>query len=369
MKIICSKNTLCEAIGNVSKAVATKSSVPALEGIKLSLSGNILELTGYDLEMGIRTSVAVKSEDSGEVIINARLLSDIARRMPSDEILITVDDNLAVSISSNNTKYDISAVSPEEYPDIPAFSTEKSFSVPQNILKDMINQTSFAVSTDEKKPILTGELFDIQDGVFRMVAIDGYRLALRTENTDCLDNYKFVVPSRTLLEVSRLLKDSSDAMCDISANNVHIVFSISGYTVFSRLLEGEFHNYKVSIPADFKSEVIIRTKDMIESLDRCSLLISEKNKSPICASFKNDAVGIHCRTALGQINDEIDISLSGEDVTIGFNNKFCLDALKACACDKIRLQLNGPGRPIKMLPLQSEAFTFLLMPVAIRQEM
>ena len=124
MKIICSKNTLCEAIGNVSKAVASKSSVPALEGIRLSLSGNILELAGYDLEMGIKTSISVKSEDSGQVIINARLLSDITRRMPSDEILISVEDNLAVSISSNNTKYDISAIAPDEYPDIPPMSTE-----------------------------------------------------------------------------------------------------------------------------------------------------------------------------------------------------------------------------------------------------
>ena len=193
MKFICNKQSLYEAVINVSKAASDKSSIPALEGVKMKLQNNILELTGYDLEIGIRTEISVKSEDVGEFIVNSRLLSDIIKRMPTDEILIEVSSNMLVKISGGVTEYTVNAMTADEYPELPEADSEEKFAIAQGVLKDMIRQTIFAVAVVDTKPILKGELFEIQDGIFNMVSLDGYRLAVRTENINTTNDYKFVV--------------------------------------------------------------------------------------------------------------------------------------------------------------------------------
>ena len=367
MNFICKKEEICEAINNVSKAASVKSTIAALEGIKISLKDGLLEFTGYDLEIGIKTKIGVKSADSGECVLNSRLFSEIVRRMPSEEISVEIDENLNVKLCGNVTEYNVSAIPSDEYPDLPDFDREKSIVISQSVLKNMINQTNYAVSQKDDKPILTGELFHIENGCFNMVAIDGFRLAVRNEPLQADEAYRFVVPSRALLEVSRLLKDDENAKCTIHTNKKHIIFEISGYLVFSRLLEGEFHNYKASIPEGCKTEVIVKTRDMIECLERCSLLINEKNKAPVRCKFENGEISISCKTAIGQIQDEIYADMNGDMVEIGFNNKFILDSLKASESDKLRIQMNGASRPIKLLPLQGESFTFLLMPVQLKR--
>lgn len=366
MKFSCDKSKICEAINNVSKSVAVKSTMPALEGIKIKLSDNILELTGYDLEMGMRTQIEVKSDDSGEYVINSRLFSEITKRMPDGELLFLIDENLNVRISCGVTEYDISAYSADEYPDLPTMENEKHFDIPQGIMKSMINQSVFAVSTMDNKPVLTGELFDIENGVFNLVAIDGYRLAIRTEKLDCEDKFYFVVPSKAMNEVARLLKDDDEAVCNVFVSDKHIMFDINGYYFFSRLLEGEFHNYRISLFSDFKTEVIVKTRDLLDCLERCSLLISEKHKSAIKCKFDTSELFIDCKTAIGKVSDEISIELNGDPVLIAFNNKYLMDALKASESDKVRIHMNGANRPIKILPLQGDSYTFLLMPVAIK---
>lgn len=379
MNFICNKNKLYEAISNVSKAIPSKSNIQALEGIKLSLNENNLELTGYDLEFGIRTNFKVNSSDKGEFVVNSRLMSEIIRRMSSSDIAINIDEKLNVTITGDNVQYDISAISADEYPDFPAIGTERSIDIPQYILKSMIEQTNHAVSTNENKPILTGELFDIENKNFNMVAIDGFRLAVRNERITESENNNFVVPSKTLNEIAKLLsknemvKSDDDTefkpedMCHIFTDSKHIIFNISSYYVVSRLLEGEFHNYRASIPQDFKTEVILKTKDFAECIERCSLLISEKNKSPIRCEFDGGELNVSCKTAVGKFNETINVEINGEPIEIGFNNKYLLDALKACETDKIKMQLLAPNRPIKILPITGESFMYLLMPIQLRK--
>lgn len=382
MNFRCKRTELHEAIANVSKAVPAKSNIPALEGIKLSVNGNNLELTGYDLELGIKTSIDILSEDTGSFVVNARLFSEIIRRMSSDELNITIDEKLNVNITGDSTQYDISAISAAEYPDFPVITTEKSVDVPQYILKNMIDHTNHAVSTNENKPILTGELFDIKDGIFRMVAIDGYRLAVRSEKLFSEEDIHFVVPSKTLNEVSRLLSkgnpentDSQKApeeivneeLCSIFTDNKHITFKISGYSIISRLLEGEFHNYSASIPDECKTEVILKTKDLSDSIERCSLLINEKNRSPVRCIFEGNTLRIDCKTPIGKINDSIEAEVNGESIEIGFNNKYLIDALKSCDTDKIKIQLLAPNRPVKIVPIAGDSFLFLLMPIQLKK--
>ena len=384
MEFTCNKNKLYEAIINVSKAVPAKSNISALEGIKLKLSANKLELTGYDLELGIKTTMDVNSDDSGELVVNARLFSEIIRRMSSDELKISIDEKLNVNILGNNTTYDISAISATEYPDFPSFNGDSSIDVPQHILKNMIEHTNHAVSVNDNKPILTGELFDIEDKIFRMVAIDGFRLAIRTEGIGTDEKVKFVVPSKTLNEISKLLskgdssksaseedsgnsQEDNEEICHIFINSKNILFEISGYCVVSRLLEGEFHNYKASIPSDFKTEVIIKTREFYDSIERCSLLINEKNKCPVRCVFEDGSLKIDCKTSIGKINDSIPAEVNGESIEIGFNNKFLLDALKACETDKIKIQLMAANKPVRIVPTNGDSFMYLLMPIQLKK--
>jgi len=367
MKFSCDKQFLCEAIVNVSRAVAVRSAIPALEGIKVKVTPNQVELTGYNLEIGIRTSLMAITEGEGEFVVNARIFSEMTRRMSDDVIVFELHDNMTIAISSGNTQCSIAAMSAEEYPDLPETDTQNAIKIPQGILKSMIAQTSYAVASNEIKPIFTGELFDIENGNFSMVAMDGFRLAIRNEHIAYEGKHSFVLPKKTLIELSCLIRDNDgDRECSIYVNPKNVIFDINGYFVISRILEGEFHNYRISIPHDFKTEVVINTKDFITSMERCSLLLNSKNKSPIKCTFDNGEAHIECKSAIGEIDDVLPAEISGEAVTIGFNNRFALDAFKASESDKIKIQLNGGMKVIKIIPAEGEDFIFLLMPIQIR---
>lgn len=370
MLIICNKNEIYEAVINVSKAVSDKSTIQALEGIKLKLNENILELTGYDLELGIKIELMVKSEDKGEVIINAKLFADIIKKMPTEEIVIDINENLQVNIKGGITEYTISAMPANEYPQLPEAEDGDSFTISQPLLKNMINQTIFSVSQDDFKPIFKGELFEIQDGIFNMVALNRYRMAVRTEPIKSEKDMKFVVPAKALSEISKLLKDDDDLMCEIktSESGKHIIFEINGYFVFSRLLEGEFLNYRSSLPKDAVTEVIVDTKALINCLERASLLITERIKSPVRCKFDNGLLKISCNTAIGKIYDEIPVDISGPMIEIGFNCKYFIEPLKTVSDDKVKLLLNGGQVGMKITAVNNESYVFLVLPIKLGAE-
>lgn len=365
MVLICNKFELYGAIVNVSKAVSEKSTMAVLEGIKLSLNNNVLMLTGYDLELGIKTEISVKSQDKGDIIVNARLFSDIIKRMPCDEVLIEVFENLQVKISSGMTEYNISAISAEEYPELPSSDNCESFDISQPVLKSMINQTVFATSQTDIKPILKGELFDISGGVFNLVALDGYRLAVRTEPIKCDKDYKFVVPAKALNEIAKLLKDDDELVCTIKMTRKHIIFEFSGYIVYTRMLEGEFHPYKSAIPKECSTEVVVNVKELTDSLERAMLLINERTNSPVKFVFENGQIKLSCSTSIGNINDEMYADITGPMIKIGFKCRYMLDPLKVVSEDKVKLLLNGSQMPVKILPMNGDNYTFLVLPVRL----
>lgn len=379
MNFICKKMELFEAISNVSKAIPIKSSIPQLEGIKISLEGNKLTLTGYDLELGITTSIEVTNDDNSleEYIVNHRLFADMVKKMPSEEINITInkDNDMKAHIKAEHINCKIAVLSAKDYPELPDTSNGDVIEIPQNTLKEMIEQTSYAVAISDIKPILTGELFDIKDGKFNLVAIDGKRLAIKHENISYNNEIQFVVPAKTLNEISKLLKndksnkDDDDKLddCKIVSTSKHIMFQIDKYTIISRLLEGHFHDYKSSIPKNYKTEVMIKTRVLTECLERCSLLINEKNRAPVKLHFKDNILKIVCETPLGNIDEEIKINMSGDNLLIGLNNKFLLEAIRATDSDQIKIQMNSPISPVTIMPIQGESFTFLLMPIQLKE--
>ena len=366
MKFICKQSVLNEAVTNVSRAVPVKSPVQSLEGIKMYLDNNTLELTGYDLELGIMTRIEVESTDHGEFIVNAKLFAEIIRKMPFEQISVEIDEKLKATIKGENAEYNILALSADDYPSMPDYDTSDGFSISQGILKNMIGQTIFAVSVSDNKPILTGELFDINDGIFNLVAIDGFRLAVRAEKLSTDDKFHFVVKAKALSEAAKLLKEDADSPVNVYASRKHVVFDINGYMVISRLLEGEFHNYRGSIPKNHSTEVILNTKSLIASLERCSLLIVEQTKAPVRCIFDDGMVKISCSTSLGKLSDVFPADISGDKVEIGFNCRYLLDALKAAESDKVKLLLNGGLSPMKMIPADGDAYTFLVLPVRLK---
>lgn len=374
----CKKLELSEAIVNVSKAVPSKSSIPQLEGIKVLLNGNMLTLTGYNLELGITTSVLVENASSnGEAdqdgyIINARIFSEMIKKMPSDDINVSINLNgsMKAKIKAGSTNCNIAVLSAKDYPELPNTSNGDTVVVSQSTLKSMISETIYAVSTNDVKPILTGELFDIDHNSFNLVAIDGKRLAIRHEAISYGDTLSFVVPAKTLAEISHLLKDDATADCKIVSAIRHIMFQIGKYTIISRLLEGEFHNYKGSIPTENNTEAIVKVKELTECLDRCSLLINEKNRAPVKLKFGDNSLKITCETPLGNIDETINVKTTqsqSQELVIGLNNKFLLDALKASNTDQVKILMNSPIKPVLLVPMQSDSFTFLLMPIQIRE--
>ncbi|MBQ8724675.1 MAG: DNA polymerase III subunit beta [Oscillospiraceae bacterium] len=366
MKFTCDKQSLYDAVAHVSKGIAQRSTISALEGIKVRLSPDNLELTGYDLEFGIQKNLEVQTEDSGEFVLNAFLLREAVRRFSGQEVSIEIDDNLNVSMYCEATEFHISGMSAEEYPALPDMNMSEGMHIEQAVLKTMINQTSYATSMNETKPVLTGELFEIRENQLSVVAIDGYRLAIRNENVTAQEPMHFVVPKRTVTEVANMLKEDAEQPCIVSVSRSHILFEFEGYIVFSRLLEGEFHNYRSSIPAAFETEVVVKTSDLVRCLERCSLLINSKFNAPIRCLFSCGSLNVRCKTGIGEINDTIPVQLSGPDVKIGLNNRFMLEAIRATDCDQVKIQMTGGNRVVKIVPMQGESFIFLLMPIQIK---
>lgn len=367
---MCDRNKLDKALSVVSRAVSKK--VSTVEGVLVSIENGKLELTGYDLEFGIRTCIDIQCNGSTSFTVDGQLLGNIIKKISCKEIQLELQNNDkgkdSLVIRGGNAEYKIRIFSSESYPTTPDVNSSiDRFTVPQGMLKNMIKQTIFAVSTSDNKPILTGELFDIKNKIFNLVALDGYRLAVRTEPINADHDYNFVVPAKTLSEVSKILKDNNDETVIVYVCRRHIIFEIENYIFFSRLLEGEYHNYQNSIPSHYNTEVILNTRDLIASVERCMLLVNEKNKSPVICSFDKN-VKISCSTSMGDLQDNFEADVSGGSVRIGFNGKFLLDALKSSESDKVKLQLNGSRSPMKIVPIDGDAYTFLVLPVRLREE-
>ena len=380
IQLTCDRQQLVEAVSNVQRAVSSKSSVPALEGILLKAEREGMTLCGFDLELGMTTRLPARIEESGSVILGARLFSDIIRRLPGDLVKLTVDEKNVTTIESGASEFSIAGMGAEEYPELPSVSGAGEFSVQIDLLKGKIRQTICAVADSDAKPIHTGTLFELSGGRLRLVSVDGYRLAMReeiltgegAEGTDGLDapagsseEMSFVVPGKTLTEVMKLLPED-DGTVGIQVGRRHILFTIGSYTVISRLLEGEFLDYRSAIPSACQTEVKVNTREFINSVERVSLLITDRLKSPVRCVFGEDSIHLSCSTAIGRANDQFSASIQGAGLEMGFNNRYLLDALRNTEGDEVRIQLNGPLSPMKIMPPEGDSYLFLVLPVRLK---
>ena len=367
MKFTVNKKDIAEAVSNIQRAVSTKTSIPALEGILLTAQDTTLELCAYDMELGITTVIPAQVSESGKSVLSAKIFSDIVRRSPAETLTIAVDEKNMATLESGYSRFTIIGIPAAEFPELPRLSDATQITLPANLLKSMIRQTLFAVAESDAKPIHQGSLFNLEQGMLDVVSVDGYRLAVRSEPVDYPDELSFVVPGKTLGEILKLLKDTDDPV-ELAAGRRHILFTIDNYTVISSLLEGEFLNYKAAIPPESQTEVILKTREAIDSVERVSLLITDRLKSPVRCLFADNEVKLNCTTSMGRASDQIDVEMTGQSVEIGFNNRYLLEALRNTECDEVKVQLGGPLSHMKVVPKEGNSFLFLVLPVRLKSE-
>ena len=367
MKFSCEKVLLQSAIAVASRAVAQKSSIPALEGLLLHVDRE-LTVSGYDMKTGIRTRVSADITEGGDIVLNARLFGDIIRRMPDDVVTFTADDRQMVHLSCGDADFDILGLSAADYPDLPEVEDEYAVSIQQKVLRAMIEEVAFAVSTNESRPVHTGALFEITDAGLTMVAVDGFRLAVRREPLEKIEGgaFSFVAPGAALNEVKGICGDTED-LATVTLGKRHILFEVGSTELICRRLEGEFLDYKNAIPRKNPITVIADTKALINSIDRVSVVISEKLKSPVRCVFDHDKVYLSAKTGNGEAKDVCRLAGDGNGLEIGFNNRYLMEALRYAPADTVKIELNTGVSPAIIVPTEGEEnFLYMVLPVRLK---
>lgn len=369
MKFNCEKYLLVQAVNTASRAAAVKSPNPSLEGLLIEASHSV-RITGYDLKKGIYTQLDADVSVPGSVVIPAKLFGDIVRKLPDGVVYITVDDNDLMNITCGNADYNIMGTSSDDYPELPSMDYSSTVTMKQGVFAKMIQETGFAISDNEARPVYTGALVEVENDVMTMVAVDGYRLALRRESVEACDveSCRCIVPGNALFDMEKICSEPEENM-KMNVGSKHVSFSVGSTVLISRRLEGEFLNYKKTVPTQFPTSVIAKISDLIRCAERVSLIIDDRSKNPLRCLFKDGELVIKCATPLGRAEDSCALDGNGGDTLIGFNNSYLLEALKAAPAENIKVNLGGGNAPCVMTPEDdSDHFLYMILPVRLRAE-
>lgn len=367
MKFSCEKYLLQAAINTAARSAASKSPIPALEGLLVEAGADV-KVTGYDLKKGIYTSFPADVSEPGSIVLGAKLLGEIVRSLPDGIVTLSSGNNYMTSITCAASDFSIIGTDGEDYPELPTVDRQNAVSLPQKLLGQMIRQTLFAVSDNESRPVYTGALFEIEKGCLSVVAVDGYRLALRKEEVEAeqIPDCSFIVPGSALSDLEKLCGDTDEPV-DITVGAKHISFAVDQTVLVSRRLEGEFLNYKKSIPQDFGIVTEIRREDLLKVVSRVSLIIDEKIKNPLRLTFGDDRIRLLCSTGVGKAEDICPMKGQGRDLEIGFNNRYLLDALKAAPAEDLQICLNTDSSPCVLRAADgSDRFRYMILPVRLK---
>ena len=367
MQFYCERSELQAAISTAAKAVSSKSPMPALEGILVEADPKgFLKLTGYDMKKAIYTSIQADVPEPGSMVLNAKIFGEIIHALPDGTVHLWTEQ-FNTFIQCEKASFHIIGSDAEEYPELPDIDGNSGVSLPQNLLSKMIRQTNFAVSTEETRPIYMGELFEIKNETLTLVAVDGYRLALRRESIESMaEEFSFIVPGTALSDLEKLCSDTEDPV-QISLGSKHISFTIGETVLISRRLEGDFLNYEKTVPNKFKIEIRVDRQIFQRIVERVSLVIDDRIKNPIRCRFGDDSIKISCATAVGKAEDYCPADGDGTDLEIGFNNRYLLDALKAAPAEEVSVLLNTGTSPCVISPTDGEKnFLYMILPVRLR---
>lgn len=364
MKFMCSKQILLEGINIVKAAVSTKTTLSILEGIlvKTNIEDNSITLIGNDLEIGIEYTLEADIQSQGSIVIEARLFSEIIRNFGESQILIELKENNIINLECENAKFEIKGTSSDSYPLIQTFVPENTVVIKQKTLKEMINQTIFAVSADENRRILTGSLIECRNKQISIVSIDNKKMALRNNSIDSNSELQVVVPGKTLKEISRIIQANDQ---DISINVTHnqILFAFGKCKISARLLEGEFFNYKSIISKDFEASILIDRKMLYDAVKRASLVTLEENRYPIIIDIKDDFVTVKSNSNLGSVEDQIKADFSGKEMSIAFNPFYIMETLNSIEDSRVNMFFVTELGPCIIKPVVGQEYTYLIASV------
>lgn len=368
MKFTCEKYLLQASVATSSRAAASKSPNPALEGLLIEANESGVKITGYDLVKGIYTAFAADVAEFGSVVISAKLFDSIVRSLPDDIVSVTTDDSNLIRISCGNADFSIMGMFSDSYPELPSVEHQKNVSIPQKTLREMINQTLFAVSDNEARPVYTGALFEIENKLLTVVAVDGYRLAMRKETleTSDLDECTFITPGTALSDLEKMCSDS-DELVKIVVGSKHISFSLGDCVLVTRRLEGEFLDYKKAIPTEYTYRLKTNRTGFLRAVDRVSLIIDDRIKNPLRCVFGTNKLSMYCVTSIGKGEDVCPFQGDGEGLEIGFNNRYLQDALKAAPSDELEVCLSSGSTPCVIVPADGGSkFLYMILPVRLK---
>ena len=363
MKIICSKSNLLYGVNIVSKAVPTRTTMAILECILIDASAGEIKLTANDMELGIETKIEGEIEERGIIALDAKVFSDIVRKLPDNEVVIETDSSFKTNITCEKAKFNSIGKSGEDFSYIPYIERNEEISISQFTLKEVIRQTIFSIADNDNNKLMTGELFEINENSLKVVSLDGHRISIR--NIELKNNYehkKVVVPGKTLQEISKILPGNADEDVSMYLSDNHIVFEFGNTTVVSRLIEGEYFKIEQMLSSDYETKVKINKRELLDCIDRATLLVKEGDKKPIIMNITDDKMELKINSFIGSMNEEIDITKDGKDILIGFNPKFFIDALRVIDEEEVTLYMVNPKAPC-FIRDENETFIYLILPV------
>ena len=363
MKLICSKQNLLYGVNIVSKAVPTRTTMAILECILIDASANEIKLTANDMELGIETKIEGQIEERVIIALDAKIFSEIVRKLPDSDVTIETDSNFKTTITCEKAKFNIVGKSGDDFSYIPFIERNESVHISQFTLKEVIRQTIFSIADNDNNKLMTGELFEINENELKVVSLDGHRISIR--KIQLKENYehkKVVVPGKTLQEVSKILPGNADSEVDIYITENHIVFEFDNTTVVSRLIEGEYFKIEQMLSSDYETKVKINKRELLDCIDRATLLVKEGDKKPIIMNVTDDSVQLKINSFIGSMDEEIDVKKDGKDILIGFNPKFFIDALRVIDDEEVALYMVNPKAPC-FIKDDDETYIYLILPV------
>ncbi|MBQ3407846.1 MAG: DNA polymerase III subunit beta [Clostridia bacterium] len=371
MKIICEKENIIKALNSVTKAVASKPNNPILEGILIQTNNKEVKLTTYDLEIGIEYVINCEVKEEGAIVINATMFSEIIRKLPNTEITIYVNDNSLLVIECEGSLYKLATMNPNEFPELPQINIENSIQIEQNILKEMIRRTIFAVSTEENRPIFTGCLFEIINNKLNVVAVDGFRLAWKSKYLQAkVNDFKAVIPGRTLNEINKILVDSFE-MITIGVAKNQALFELENCKIVTRLLDGEFLNYSSVIPETWETRIRVNRLNLLNCFERISLISSSsmerEKKYPVKVSIDIGKIVISCTNQTGDAKEEMMVSTEGKNLEVGFNPKYFLDACRCIDDEEIFIDFGTSISPSIIRPIDEGDYIYMILPIRMKE--
>ena len=372
MKFTCYKETIIKAINSVVKGVASKTTMPILEGILIQTNDNEIKLTTYDLEIGIEYIMECDVKEQGNTVVNAIMFSEIIRKLPDTEIEITLNDKNLLEIECEGSHYKLATMNPEEFPELPKIEIENSIELEQNNLKNMIRKTIFAVSTEESRPIFTGCLFETENNKLNVVAVDGFRLALRSIFLKTKTNdFNAVIPGKTLNEVNKILSDSFEPIKIGVAKN-QALFEMDNCKIVTRIIDGEFLNYKNVIPSNWETRIRVNKNNFQDCFERISLIssssIEKEKKYPVKVNVDIGKVTISCTNQTGDAKEELFVSTEGKNLEAGFNPKYFLDSLKSIDDEEVYVEFGTSISPCLIKSVENNDYVYMILPIRLKED-